>query len=218
MATMGQLLAEACRLRLLNGIDELFATSGFTCCAGVDEAGRGALAGPVVAAAVIVDQSRLVPGVDDSKALRAEARGLLAARIRETARAFATVAVEAPMIESINILQATRQAMHGALDGLDPAPDCALVDAVRLDTSFPSLGFIRGDSLSYSVAAASILAKHERDRIMVGLDAHYPQYGFARHKGYGAEEHLEALRQFGPCPEHRLTFRSVLPREGERVN
>jgi ribonuclease HII len=215
---MGQLIAEACRLRLVCGVDELFADCGFQFCAGVDEAGRGALAGPVVAAAVIVDPTRVIPGVDDSKALDAETRSWLATRIRSTARAHATVAVEAPTIESVNILQATRQAMHRALRDLDPAPDCALVDAVRLDTAYPSLGFVRGDGLSYSVAAASILAKETRDRIMVDLDARYPQYGFARHKGYGAEEHLAALREFGPCPEHRLTFRSVLPREGEVVH
>lgn len=218
MATMGQLLAESCRLRLLTGVDDLFAASGFASCAGVDEAGRGALAGPVVAAAVIVDSSRLVPGVDDSKALTAEARSLLAVQIRETSRAYSVVPIEAPMIERVNILEATRQAMHRALGDLEPSPDCALVDAVRLDTDFPSLGFIRGDSLSYSVAAASILAKDARDRIMIGLDAHFPQYGFAEHKGYGSAAHLEALRRYGPCPEHRLTFRSVLPREGEEVN
>lgn len=218
MATMGQLLAESCRLSLLTGVDDLFAASGFGRCAGVDEAGRGALAGPVVAAAVIVDTSRLVPGVDDSKALSGEARGLMAGEIRRTSRAHATVAVGAPRIEQVNILQATRQAMHKALSDLEPGPDCALVDAVRLETSFPSLGFIRGDSLCYSVAAASILAKDARDRMMIDLDGRYPQYGFAAHKGYASEEHLEALRRFGPCPEHRLTFRSVVPREGEEVN
>lgn len=218
MATMGQFLAESCRLRLLTGVDDLFAASGFGRLAGVDEAGRGALAGPVVAAAVIVDPTRWVPGVDDSKELNAEARGLLAAQIRRTSRAFATVPIGAPTIEQVNILQATRRAMHQALSGLEPEPDCALVDAVRLETSFPSLGFIRGDSLCYSVAAASILAKDERDRIMIELDARYPQYGFAEHKGYGSARHLDALRRFGPCPEHRLTFRSVLPREGEEVN
>ena len=108
--------------------------------------------------------------------------------------------------------------MHLALERLKPSPDCALVDAVRLDTAFPSLGLVRGDSLCYSVAAASILAKHERDGAMVELDRRYPQYGFTRHKGYGSQEHLEALREFGPCPEHRLTFRSVVPREGEEVH
>ena len=198
---MGQFLAETCRLRLLTGVDDLFATSGFARCAGVDEAGRGALAGPVVAAAVIVDPMRLVPGVDDSKALAAEAREELADRIRRASRAWAVVPIEAPMIETVNILQATRRAMHQALERLDPAPDCALVDAVRLDTDYPSLGLIRGDGLSYSIAAASILAKEARDRMMVELDARYPHYGFAEHKGYAAPSHLEALRRYGPCPE-----------------
>jgi ribonuclease HII len=215
---MGQIAAEAYRLRLLGGVDDLFLDWGFERCAGVDEAGRGALAGPVVAAAVIVDATRRLPGVDDSKALDGRARAALARRIRDSAAACAVVAVGPAVIERVNILQATRQAMHRALADLTPRPDCALVDAVRLETTFPSLGLIRGDSLCYSVAAASIVAKHERDRLMEALDALYPQYGFARHKGYAAEEHLEALREYGPCPEHRMTFRSVLPREGEEVH
>jgi ribonuclease HII len=215
---MGQILAEAYRLRMLTGVDELLLDYGFENCAGVDEAGRGALAGPVTATAVIVDPSRRVPGVDDSKALTPGARARLAKSIKRSVRSHATVAVSAATIEQVNIFQATKRAMHLALERLTPSPDCALVDAVRLDTAFPSLGVVRGDSLCYSIAAASILAKHERDEIMVELDGRYPQYGFARHKGYGSQEHLEALREFGPCPEHRLTFRSVLPREGEEVH
>lgn len=215
---MGQIAAEAYRLRLLSGVDELLFDWGFERCAGVDEAGRGALAGPVVAAAVIVDPSRRLPGVDDSKALTGEARAGLARRIRETALSCAVVAVGAAVIEQVNILQATRRAMHRALGDLLPQPDCALVDAVRLEATFPCFGLVRGDSLSYSVAAASILAKHERDGLMEAIDGLYPQYGFARHKGYAAEEHLAALRELGPCPEHRLTFRSVVPRRGEEVH
>ncbi len=215
---MGQLLAEACRLRLLSGLDDLFAAYGFESCAGVDEAGRGALAGPVVAAAVIVDRSRLVPGVDDSKALTAETRKRLAAGIKASVRSWCSVAVDAPTIERVNILQATRHAMHRALERLTPKPDCALVDAVRLDTVFPSVGLVAGDRLCYSVAAASIIAKHERDRLMIELDELYPQYGFAKNKGYAAPEHLAALREFGPSPQHRLTFRRVLPRLGEAVH
>jgi ribonuclease HII len=215
---MGQLMAEALRLSLLSGVEDLLADHGFESCAGVDEAGRGALAGPVMAAAVIVDPSQRLPGVDDSKALTGEARSRLAARIRSSARSCATVAISARTIERVNILQATRRAMHRALAELAPQPDCALVDAVRLETAFPSLGLIRGDSLCYCVAAASILAKHERDRRMIELDLEYPQYGFAKHKGYAAPEHLQALKEFGPCPEHRLTFRAVLPREGEEVH
>lgn len=218
MATMGQLLAEACRLQLLSGLDDLFAAYGFENCAGVDEAGRGALAGPVMAAAVIVDPDRLIPGVDDSKTLTAEARARLADGIKASAKSYCSVAIDASTIERVNILQATRRAMHRALGGLDPEPDCALVDAVRLDTVYPSVGLIAGDRLCYSVAAASIIAKHERDRLMVELDEEYPQYGFARNKGYAAPEHLEALREYGPSPEHRLTFRKVLPRLGEVVH
>ncbi len=212
---MGQLLAESCRLELLTGVDRLMLDYGFETCAGVDEAGRGALAGPVVAAAAIVDPACPIPGVDDSKALDRERRAELAARIRERALSAATVAVGPQRIEQINILEATRLAMHEALDRLEPVPDCALVDAVRLETSFPSIGLVRADAICYSVACASILAKHDRDERMIELDGRYPQYGFARHKGYAAGEHLEALGRYGPCPEHRLTFRSVVPREGE---
>ncbi len=212
---MGQLLAETCRLSLLTAVDQLFVDSGFEACAGVDEAGRGALAGPVVAAAVIIDPDRPVPGVDDSKALDCDARADLAAQIKKAARSWAAVPVGAKHIERVNVLEATRLAMHEALSLLSPRPDCALVEAVRLRPGYPSLGLVRGDVLSYSVASASIVAKHERDLLMTRLDPLYPQYGFARNKGYGAAEHLEALRRFGPCPEHRLTFRSVVPREGE---
>ncbi len=212
---MGQLLAETCRLSLLTGVDQLFLDFGFEACAGVDEAGRGALAGPVVAAAVVVDPAVTVPGVDDSKVLSAEERARLATAIRRSARGSAVVAVSAARIEQVNILEATKLAMSRALAEVRPRPDCALVDAVRLETDFPALGLVRGDGVSYSVASASILAKYERDRRMIELDERYPVYGFARHKGYAAAEHLEALRRYGPCPEHRLTFRSVLPREGE---
>ena len=217
MSTIAQLFAESCRLRLLRGLEELLAQCGFMRVAGVDEAGRGSLAGPVVAAAVIPDPDRVVPGVDDSKVLTARERERLAARVRAEAVAWGVAAVEADAIDRVNILEATRMAMGRAVAQLQPPPDCLLIDAVRLSGfPFPCLPLVRADCLSYAVASASILAKVERDRIMVQLDRTYPLYGFALHKGYGAPEHRQALATFGPSPVHRLTFHSVVPRVEER--
>ncbi len=208
-----QLLAEAYRLRLLRGIEEELYQLGYSRQAGVDEVGRGCLAGPVVAAAVVVDPRTTVPGVDDSKRLSAEARSQLAEWIRESAIAWSVAAVAPEVIDRINILEASKRAMVDALLRLEVVPDVALVDAVALENlPFPCVPIVRGDSFSYAIACASILAKVERDRLMTDLDAAYPHYGFARHKGYAAPEHLDALQEIGPCPSHRLTFRSVLPR------
>jgi ribonuclease HII len=207
------LIAEAYRLRLLRGLEEGLAQCGYARIAGVDEAGRGSLAGPVVAAAVVVDSRFAVPGVDDSKQLTAPERERLAAFIRRHALGFAVVAVDPDVIDRINILEATRRAMVEALCGIEPCPDCAVIDAVPLSgLRFPCFPVIRGDSISYAIASASILAKVERDRMMVELDRRYPQYGFAVHKGYGVPEHLAALRAYGPSPSHRLTYKPVLPR------
>jgi ribonuclease HII len=210
---MIELFLEAYRLHLLRGLEGRLARSGYGLIAGVDEVGRGSLAGPVVAAAVIIGTRHLIPGVDDSKCLTPPERERAAAAIRATAVAAAVAAVPPDVIDCVNILEASRQAMCDALSRLRPAPDCAVVDAVRLSGfGFPCLPVIRGDCVSYAVACASILAKVERDRMMVELDGQYPQYGFAAHKGYSVPEHLEALSAYGPCPVHRLTFRSVLPR------
>ncbi|MCP3956330.1 MAG: ribonuclease HII [bacterium] len=218
MATMAQLLAEAYRLRLMGGLERLVHSCGYGRLAGVDEVGRGSLAGPVVAAAVVVEPGAMVPGVDDSKHLSAEQRERLAEVIRRAHPASTVVAVSPRDIDRLNILQATRKAMCSALLQLDPAPDLALIDAVRLDRlPFPSLPVIRGDQISYAVACASILAKVERDRTMTELDAVFPPYGFAANKGYGAPLHRRALVEHGPCPVHRLTFRSVLPRSEDRA-
>jgi len=207
------LLAEAYRLCLLRGIEAELSPLGFSRFAGVDEVGRGCLAGPVVAAAVVVDPRVTVPGVDDSKRLSPEARRRLAEWIRVGCIAWSVAAVSPAIIDRINILQASKRAMVQALAGLEVEPDVALVDAVFLEgLAFPCVPLVRGDSFSYAIGCASILAKVERDRMMEELDTDYPYYGFARHKGYAAPEHLEALRDFGPCPSHRLTFRSVLPR------
>jgi ribonuclease HII len=212
-ATLKALACEALRLRLLTGVEESLRLSGYRRIAGVDEAGRGCLAGPVVAAAVIPDPLRPLPGVDDSKRLSAARRRRLAEAIRESAVAWAVVPAAAEVIDRINILEATRSAMAQAVAELAPAPDCVLVDAVSLPEGYPpSLPLVRADGLAYAVACASILAKVSRDEWMVGLDRRYPQYGFAGHKGYGAPEHIDALAVYGPTPEHRLTFRSVLPR------
>jgi ribonuclease HII len=210
---MRRLMAEAYRLSLMTGLEQSLANHGFGRVAGVDEAGRGCLAGPVVAAAVIPDPTRPVPGVDDSKRLTADEREAAGRWIRDSSIAWCAVAVPAETIDRVNILEATRRAMWQALAGLRPRPDCALIDAVSLrGHDFPCLPVVRGDALSYAIAAASIVAKTERDRLMREHDASYPHYGFARHKGYAAAEHLAALSEFGPCPLHRLTFQSVVPR------
>ena len=213
-SALAALIGEAYRLRLLGGLEERLSIYGYSCIAGVDEVGRGCLAGPVMAAAVIPDPSCLVPGVDDSKHLSPVQRERLADVIRANSLASAVAPVSASDIDRSNILEATRQAMRRALGDLETAPELVLIDAVRLaDLQWPQLSIIRGDSISYAVACASILAKVARDRLMVELDREYPQYGFASNKGYGAAGHLEALAQYGPCPEHRLTFRSVVPRK-----
>lgn len=212
-AALEQLFVEAYRLRLLRGLEEGLAMSGYVRVAGVDEAGRGCLAGPVTAAAVIVDPRCSLPGVDDSKCLTAAERERLAALLERSAIASAVAFVEPDVIDRINILQATRRAMRQALAALQPGPDCAVIDAVRLDGfGFPCLPVVRGDAVSYAVACASILAKVARDRRMVELHELYPHYGFALHKGYSVPGHLAALREYGPSPVHRLTYRPVVPR------
>ena len=216
--TLAHLGAEAFRLHLLRGLESQLALCGLERVAGVDEVGRGSLAGPVVAAAVVPAKGVVIPGVDDSKRLRPEQRRRIAARVRQTAVAWSVVPVSPAAIDRMNILEATREAMTRAVSELEPAADAVLVDAVSLpELSIPAFPVVRGDGLSYAVACASVLAKDERDRMMRELDLVYPQYGFAEHKGYGATRHLEALREFGPCEEHRLTFRSVLPSTGARA-
>ena len=154
----------------------------------------------------------MVPGVDDSKNVGSPQRERLAAAIRRAHRVSAVAAVSPRDIDRMNILEATRQAMRQALAALEPAPDLALIDAVRLTgLSFPCLPIIRGDQISYAIACASIVAKVARDRMMVELDRSYPHYGFASNKGYGALAHRQALSDYGPSAVHRLTFRSVLP-------
>jgi len=177
--------------------------------AGVDEVGRGSLFGPVVAAAVILDPAYRIRGLRDSKLLVAERREVLADRIRQHAIAWAVAAVDAARIDQINIYQASRVAMREAVTVLQPAPDHLLIDAVRLDCEIPQRPIIHGDALSASIAAASILAKVERDRIMREWDPVFPVYGLASNKGYSTPHHLAALREHGPSPLHRQSFAPV---------
>ena len=177
--------------------------------AGIDEAGRGALFGPVVAAAVILNPKRRIVGLDDSKKLTSDRRAELAPRIREHALAWAVAEVDAQRIDAWNIYQASRQAMTAALQQLAIVPDYLLIDAIQLDVLIEQKPLIKGDCRSVSIAAASILAKTHRDRRMEEWDSVYPQYGLARHKGYATADHLEALRQHGPTPLHRYSFAPV---------
>jgi ribonuclease HII len=195
--------------------------------AGIDEAGRGPLAGPVLAAAVILDPARPIDGLDDSKKLTAPRREALATLIRRNALAWSYAWADAEEIDNLNILQATLLAMRRSILGLRVWPSRVEVDgncmpdlvfgARRLD----GVAIVGGDASVASIAAASILAKVERDRIMIRVDALYPQYGFARHKGYGTPEHRLSIDRHGPCPQHRLSFRPVslhpgLPAAGHR--
>src|SRR6202158_4899891 len=177
--------------------------------AGLDEAGRGSLFAPVVAAAVILNPKRRIVGLDDSKKLLPERRAELAERIHEYAVAWAVAEVDAQRIDAWNIYQASRQAMQAALEQLAIQPDYLLIDAMQLDVMVEQKSLIKGDARSVSIAAASILAKTHRDTRMEEWDAIYPQYGLARHKGYGTPDHLEALRQHGPTPLHRYSFAPV---------
>jgi ribonuclease HII len=153
--------------------------------------------------------------VDDSKQLDAPAREAVAAEIRRTALGYAIGVVSATEIDQSNILRASKSAMVEALLALRPAPDCAVIDAVPIATlPFPCLPIVRGDAISYAVAAASVVAKVERDRMMSEYDRVYPHYGFAEHKGYAVPEHRRAIATYGPSPIHRLTFRTVVPRSG----
>jgi ribonuclease HII len=182
---------------------------GWTRIAGLDEAGRGALFGPVVAAAVILNPKRRIVGLDDSKKLGPERRSELAPRIKEHALAWAVAEIDAQRIDAWNIYQASRQAMTAALQLLRIVPDYLLIDAMQLDVLIEQRSLIRGDARSVSIAAASILAKTHRDARMEEWDAIYPHYGLARHKGYATPDHLEALRVHGPTPLHRQSFAPV---------
>ena len=190
--------------------------------AGVDEAGRGPLAGPVVAAAVILDPMVRIEGLADSKRLSAQRRAELDLEIRESALSCAVAGVGVDVIDAVNILHATMQAMRDAVARLDPSPEEVLVDGNCCpDLPYPARAVVRGDASVAAISAASILAKVARDREMIEMDRRYPEYGFARHKGYGTRAHRDALLRFGPSPIHRLSFapvRSALARNGSGRN
>lgn len=173
---------------------------------GVDEAGRGPLAGPVMVGAVIMDMDCIIKEVNDSKQLSEKKRDYLYDEVLACCIGHKTIAIEHDEIDEINILNATKKAMNKAVNELFPTPDILLIDAVKYDFSFPSISIIHGDALSYSIASASILAKVERDRLMLKYAELYPEYGFERHKGYGTKLHIEMLKKYGPCPIHRKTF------------
>jgi ribonuclease HII len=178
---------------------------------GVDEAGRGPWAGPVSAAAVILDPANLPKGINDSKKLNEAARERLFDEIMKVAVASCVVMIDAPTIDEMNVLAATHLAMTKAIAGLTVAPSLALIDGNRAPKMLacPSVTIVKGDALSLSIGAASILAKVTRDRFMVQADSKYPGYGFAKHKGYGVPQHIEALARLGPCPLHRVSFKPV---------
>ena len=185
------------------------AAQGFTRIAGLDEAGRGCLFGPVYAAVVILDPRRPIRGLNDSKQVPAAERERLAVLIRDQAAAWAVAWAAADEIDRVNIYQASRLAMKRAVEQLSPPPDYLLVDALKLDLPLAQESLVHGDARCESIAAASIIAKVARDAVMREWDRRYPRYGLARNKGYGTAEHLRALKQFGPTPYHRRSFAPV---------
>lgn len=213
---LSALFAELGRLSELDRIEKELQRRGYVLVAGVDEAGRGALAGPVVAAAVILPAGCVLVGLDDSKQVDPASRERLAAAIRRHAIAVGVGVVSAAEIDVRDILRASLAAMRVAVLALDPQPEAVLVDAVFIPgVRLPQLPIIHGDALCSSVAAASIVAKVERDRMLDELGRRFPVYGFEHHKGYGTPEHWQALSAYGPCAEHRLSYHGVVPESGE---
>ena len=199
------------KYNLLSSYENEYLSQGHRFIAGIDEAGRGPLAGPVVAAACILDPGVQILGLDDSKKLSAKKRDVLFDEIKEKALCYEICAEDAQTIDEINILEATKKAMRRCVKGLEEKgykPDVLLIDAVKLEgTDVPVIvPIIKGDAKSISIGAASIFAKVTRDREMVEYDRLYPEYGFAKHVGYGTAQHIEAIKEYGPCPIHRRTF------------
>jgi ribonuclease HII len=212
MATDEVTLAETTAPRCTARLEKRLQREGFPLVAGVDEVGRGALAGPVMAAAVILDLRRFPRGINDSKLLTKAARERLSGAIQRRCIAFAAARVDHKEVDRLNIHQASLRAMAEAVKALQPPPDYVLIDGRHLlpNLACPQRAIIKGDKQSVSIAAASILAKVARDRIMTELDALYPGYGFASHVGYNTREHQEAIARLGASAIHRLTFRGVL--------
>ena len=179
---------------------------GYTLIAGMDEAGRGPLAGPVSVGCCIMNLDDIIDGINDSKKLTPLKREKLFDIIKEKSIAYSIVDVDCDEIDKINILNATKKGMKIALDNINPKAEFLLVDAVKDDFGIPYMPIIHGDALSYSIAAASVLAKVHRDELMRKYAEIYPEYGFEKHKGYGTKLHIEMLKKYGPCPIHRQTF------------
>lgn len=194
------------RFELLTDRERTLAQQGITRVAGIDEAGRGPLAGPVVAACVVFAPGTWIAGVDDSKKLSASRREELYKQITRVALASGIGVASVETIDEINILEATRRASMDALERLGIVPDYLFTDSLRLPTDVPTESIVRADATIYCVAAASIIAKVTRDKMMLELDKQYPKYGFAKNKGYGTKEHREAILRFGPSPVHRAKF------------
>jgi ribonuclease HII len=208
--------AERLRLQNMLNFERVLWKSGIRAIAGVDEVGVGPLAGPVVAAAVVFPPNTELDGIDDSKQLEPEQRTKLAARIREHATAIGVGSAEVGEIDRLNIYHAGLLAMRRAIEALPLAPEHVLVDArVIPGVSIPQNSFNKGDGINFSIAAASIIAKTHRDRLMEDLEKEYPGYGFAQHKGYSTLEHQNAIRELGPCPIHRLSFQFIRELCGE---
>jgi len=186
--------------------EKKYMQAGFKYVAGVDEVGRGPLCGPVVCCAVIMPLDDIIEGIDDSKKLSEKKREKLYDQILEKAISVKICSVDNEEIDEINILNATKKCMTDCVNGLDVEPDVVLLDAVKLDINYPSESIIKGDMASYTIGAASIVAKVYRDRLMMKYAEAYPQYDLASNKGYGTKKHIEAIKEYGPCPIHRRTF------------
>lgn len=198
--------------------DQQFLTDTYRVIAGTDEAGRGPLAGPVVAAACILPPDFLPAGLDDSKKLTEKKREKLFDIITESAISYCIASASPEEIDQYNILEASLLAMRRAIAGLDPQPDLVLVDGcINRGFTMPARAIVSGDALSPSIAAASILAKVTRDRMCLEMDKEYPQYGFAKHKGYPTPAHKLAVYEFGPCPYHRESFLNFLTKDREKL-
>lgn len=199
---------EETRLNLLKQYEENLYKTGFKCIAGIDEAGRGPLAGPVTVGVAIMKPDSFIEGINDSKKISESKREILYEKIISEALAWSVGIVDEKEIDEINILNATKKALTEALDKLKIKPDIILVDALEhINTlGIPYTSIIKGDAKIYSISVASIIAKVTRDRIMRKYDKIYPNYGFKEHKGYGTAKHIAAIKQYGPCPIHRKTF------------
>ena len=196
------------RLNTLKIIEEDLHKKGFEQICGIDEAGRGPLAGPVVVAGVIMPKDSFIEGVNDSKKVSEKKRELLYDKILDEAISYSVAIIGQDVIDEINILNATKKGVTSVVEGLDVKPNLIVIDALEhIDTKgIPYESIIKGDAKCYSIAAASIVAKVTRDRIMREWDEIYPQYGFAKHKGYGTADHISAIKEYGLCPIHRRTF------------